>query len=91
MAALDDVKAALRVSGTDHDALLTRLITSSLAEFNNYSGGTPISSADVLPADAFNGLVLMIRADLDADPTERMQYLEAARNLWHPYRSDMGV
>lgn len=91
MAALDDVKAALRVSGTDHDALLTRLIASGLAEFNNYSGGTPVASADSLPSDAFNGLVLMIRADFDADPIERMKYLEAARNLWHPYRTDMGV
>lgn len=91
MAALDDVKAALRVSGADHDVLLTRLIASALAEFNNFSGGNPVASADSLPSDAFNGLVLMIRADFDADPTERMKYLEAARNLWHPYRSDMGV
>jgi len=91
VAALDDVKAALRVSGTDHDALLTRLIASGLAEFNNFSGGNLVASADSMPADAFNGLVLMIRADFDADPIERMRYLDAARNLWHPYRTDMGV
>ena len=36
MALLDDVKLHLRVSGTDSDALLTRLINSAVREFVNF-------------------------------------------------------
>lgn len=91
MAALDDVKAALRVSGTDHDALLTRLIAAGLAAYNNYVGGNPLSTVDAMPDDAFVGLVAFVRGNFDADPSEFDEYRAAAEREWFPYRTDMGV
>lgn len=90
MSVLDDVKAALRVTGDDHDALLTRLIASGLAEFNTFAGGNPAGSADAIPADAFTGLVLMVRADFDGDPEKRNAYRAGAISLWRDYRANAG-
>lgn len=93
MPALDDVKAALRISDADSDTLLTRLIASATGEYVQFTGvdtTTPVD-VDALPEDARNGIVLMVQADYDGDPALRDKYLDAARSLWQPYRVDGGV
>ena len=90
MALLDDVKLHLRISGTDSDALLTRLINSAVREFINFTG---ITADGVLTAeeDAVNGIILAVQADYDGDPAKRGVYMAAAHALWMPYRINMGV
>ena len=90
MALIDDVKLHLRISGTDSDALLTRLINSALREFINFTG---ITADSVLTAeeDAVNGIILAVQADFDGDPAKRGVYMAAAHALWMPYRINLGV
>ena len=90
MALIDDVKLHLRISGTDSDALLTRLINSAVREFINFTG---ITAASVIAAeeDAVNGIILAVQADYDGDPAKRGVYMAAAHALWMPYRVNMGV
>lgn len=93
MALLDDVKLALRVTGSADDDLLQRLIASATREYLAYTIGEipeDMTSVDV-PEDAINGIVLMVKADYDADPLKRNDYRQAAMSLWTPYRSDWGV
>lgn len=94
MAAIDDVKAQLRVTHALEDGRITRLIDSAFTEFLSFTGlaggAAPASVAD-MPADAFNGVVLMVQADYEGDPLNRNRYVSAARTLWQPYRVDHGV
>ena len=90
MALLDDVKLHLRISGTDSDALLTRLINSAVREFINFTGITA-SSVVTTEEDAVNGIILAVQADYDGDPAKRGVYMAAAHALWMPYRVNMGV
>jgi hypothetical protein len=104
MAALDDVKSALRVTHSDDDALLTRLISSATREYFAFADPAQLpvdpnveSSSDspdgdgFVPEDAFNGIVLMVQADYDGAPEDRMKARAAAEALWMPYRRCMGV
>ena len=90
MALIDDVKLHLRISGTDSDALLTRLINSAVREFINFTG---ITAASVVTTeeDAVNGIILAVQADYDGDPAKRGVYMAAAHALWMPYRINLGV
>ena len=90
MALIDDVKLHLRISGTDSDALLTRLINSAVREFINFTG---ITAASVVTTeeDAVNGIILVVQADYDGDPAKRGVYMAAAHALWMPYRVNLGV
>ena len=90
MALIDDVKLHLRISGTDSDALLTRLINSAVREFINFTGITAVSVVTT-EEDAVNGIILAVQADYDGDPAKRAIYIDAARALWMPYRISMGV
>lgn len=104
MAALDDVKAALRVTHSLDDALLTRLISSATREYFAFvdpdqlpvgpeiesSSDSPDGEAFV-PEDAFNGIVLMVQADYDASPLDRERIRQAAERLWMPYRKGLGL
>lgn len=93
MTALTDVKAALRVTHGDDDALLTRLIGSAMRECLAFiDDGTlpavPGASVDVeIPEDVFQAVVLMVSADYDASPEKRTAYRAAAEQLLWPYRS----
>ena len=90
MALLDDVKLHLRVSGTDSDALITRLINSAVREFVSFTG-IPAESVLTAEEDAVNGIILAVQADYDGDPAKRAVYMAAAHALWMPYRVNMGV
>lgn len=93
MSALADVKAALRVTHDDDDALLTRLIGSALRECLAFlDDGTlpavPGGGADLdIPEDVFQAVVLMVQADYDGNPEKRHAYRAAAEQLLWPYRS----
>jgi len=93
MTALADVKAALRVTHNDDDALLSRLIGSAMRECLAFiDDGTlpavPGAAADVdIPEDVFQAVVLMVSADYDASPEKRTAYRAAAEQLLWPYRS----
>ena len=93
MTALADVKAALRVTHNDDDALLTRLIGSAMRECLAFlDDGTlpavPGAAADVdTPEDVFQAVVLMVSADYDASPEKRTEYRAAAEQLLWPYKS----
>lgn len=93
MTALADVKAALRVTHDEDDALLTRLIGSAMRECLAFiDDGTlpavPGASVDVeIPEDVFQAVVLMVSADYDASPEKRTAYRAAAEQLLWPYRS----
>jgi hypothetical protein len=99
--ALADVKAALRVIHAEDDAELTRLLDSATREYLAFidsgalpeeveaAGGTP--GEVFIPEDAFNGIVLMVRADYESDPLDRKKLREAAESLWFPYRKGLGV
>lgn len=93
MTALSDVKAALRVTHDEDDALLSRLIGSAVREClafmdNGTLPAVPGPAADVdIPEDVFQAVVLMVSADYDASPEKRPAYRAAAEQLLWPYKS----
>ena len=93
MTALADVKAALRVTHDEDDALLTRLIGSATREAlafmdNGTLPAVPGAAVDVdIPEDVFQAVVLMVSADYDASPEKRTEYRAAAEQLLWPYKS----
>lgn len=98
MAVLDDVKKALRVTGTDDDDEISRLITANVRECLKFIDGVQIeneitSSEQVvyLADDLFNGVIIMIKADYEGDLTKRNESRKAAESLWYPYRESLGL
>lgn len=98
MTVLADVKAALRITDTDSDLLLTRLIDSAARECAQYIyGGVPdyldVDAPDdpLTVPDLLQGIILIVQADYDGDPLKRNDYRHAAINIWQPYRVDMGL
>lgn len=86
---LDEVKAALRVSGNDDDELLGRLLSAATAECLRFTGLESIDSNT--NDDLLQGIIVMIHADYDGDPKVRNEYRRAAESLWMPYRTGLGV
>ena len=97
MSYLSDVKKYLRVTHTQDDDLLKRLIESSAKECLRFLNVEVEQGADAIEAlgdisdDAFQGIVLMVQADYDGDPEKREKYLRAAQSLWQPYRQNIGA
>lgn len=98
MAVLDDVKKSLRVTGTDDDDEINRLITSNVRECLKFLDGVTldnqiVSSEQVvyLTDDLFNGVIIMIKADYEGDLTKRNESRTAAESLWYPYRESLGL
>ena len=95
MSLLSDVKDALRITQDSDDKLLKRLIDSACYEcvsfLNIDDGGDAQSVVIGLPASVFNGVVLMVQADYDADPTTREACRNSALNLWQPFRVNLGA
>jgi len=94
---LAEVKLALRITHSDDDDLLQRLLQSATRECLRFLNSTELpvddstaDTVDILP-DIFNGIVLMVQADYEGDPTKRDIYRRSAESLWTPYRSEMGV
>jgi hypothetical protein len=90
MAALDDVKATLRVTHSEDDALLARLLASATVEYTRFIGVEITSDIETITVteDAFNGIVLMVQADYDGDPLMREKLRSAAEALWMPYATN---
>ncbi len=98
MALIDEVKASLRVTHTDDDAMLTRLITAASQECAQYVyGSVPDYSASGAVANPQTvemlkqGIILMVQSDYEGDPTKRDEYLAVAKTLWNPYRTVWGL
>ncbi|MCC7544277.1 MAG: phage gp6-like head-tail connector protein [Aquabacterium sp.] len=83
---LSDVKASLRVTHSDDDALLTRLQASATNEAMRLLDDATLT-VDALPAVADQSIVLLVQADYDGDPEKRPAYRRAAEQLIYSYRS----
>lgn len=88
MITLEQVKQALRVTHAEDDDNLGRLIASATRECLQFLGTDDIPENE---PDVENGIVLMVSADYDADPSERERYRKAAEMLWTPHRTGLGV
>lgn len=95
MPLLDDVKASLRVTHDDDDTEITRLIGSATREVlrvldsADYPVPTPADpAADVtVPEEVVQAVVILVKADYDADPKDRAAYRKAAIDMVTTYRS----
>ena len=95
MALIDDVKASLRVTHDEDDAEITRLIGSAAREVlrvldsADYPVPSPAdASADVtVPEEVVQAIVILVKADYDADPKDRPAYRKAAIDMVTTYRN----
>lgn len=83
---LADVKASLRVTHSEDDALLTRLQASATNEAMRMLDDSAMT-VDALPAVADQAIVLLVQADYDGDPEKRPAYRRAAEQLIYSCRS----
>ena len=98
MTILADVKASLRITHTDDDVLLTRLIAAaSDACAMHLYGEIPDYEATGAPVDpqtvkvCVEGIILWVEGSYDGDPLQRDKYQMAAQGMWNTYRSTWGV
>ena len=95
MALLDDVKKSLRVTHSDDDDEITRLVGSAAREVLRVldSADYPVpaptdAAADVtVPEEVVQAVVILVKADYDADPKDRAAYRKAAIDMVTTYRS----
>ena len=95
MALLDDVKASLRVTHSDDDDEITRLVGSAVREVLRVldSADYPVpapgdAAADVtVPEEVVQAVVILVKADYDADPKDRAAYRKAAIDMVTTYRT----
>lgn len=83
---LAEVKAALRVTHSDDDLLLERLILSATDETLRLLDTTGMTS-ETLPAVGNRAVVLLVQADYDGDPERRPVYRRSAEQLIYSYRT----
>ena len=95
MALIDDVKASLRVTHAEDDAEITRLIGSAVrevlrvldsAEYPVPAPGDPAADVTV-PEEVVQAVVILVKADYDADPKDRHAYRKAAIDMVTTYRN----
>jgi hypothetical protein len=87
---LEDVKAAISVTHNDDDDLILRLMESAAREcaYTKYGIVPDYDAEDAVADDPLTlpecaqGIILMVRADYEADPADREKYLAAAKSLW---------
>jgi hypothetical protein len=86
---LEEVKAAISVTHNDDDDLILRLMESAARECALVKYGTvpDYEAADAVDdpltvPELAQGIILMVRADYEADPADREKYLAAAKSLW---------
>lgn len=92
MTMLQDVKDHLRVTHSDDDALLQRLIDSAIVEYLRFVNETvSIGGIVELSEDATSGVILMVQSGYEGDPLERDKMRRCAESLWMPYRNELGV
>ena len=95
MALLDDVKKSLRVTHSDDDDEITRLVGSAVREVLRAldSADYPVpapgdAAADVtVPEEVVQAVVILVKADYDADPKDRAAYRKAAIDMVTTYRT----
>ena len=91
MTTLADLKAFLRLTHDEDDALLTRLLGSATREAlawmdDDRLPDVPGPSVEMdIPEDALQGIFLLVQADFDGDPAKRDAYRKAATSLLRPY------
>lgn len=83
---LSALKAALRVTHTDDDAELTRLLASATQEVLLILD-TPGLTAETLTPLAQQAIILIVKADYDDSPDKRQDYRRAAEQLLWPLRT----
>lgn len=49
------------------------------------------TSEDPVAEDVVNGIILLVRADYEGDPTKRRDHRAAAEDLFWPYRINLGI
>ena len=95
MALIDDVKASLRVSHDEDDADITRLIGSAArevlraldsADYPVPAPGDPAADVTV-PEEVVQAVVIIVKADYDADAKDRAAYRKAAIDVVTTYRN----
>ncbi|MFU2486899.1 head-tail connector protein [Thauera sp. WH-1] len=91
MTTLADLKAFLRLTHDEDDALLTRLLGSATREALAWMDDDrlpdvpgPAVEMDI-PEDVLQGIFLLVQADYDGDPVKRESYRKAATALLRPY------
>ena len=89
---LDSLKLALRITNHDEDGEISRKRASAVAECARFlNSDLPINESGIVPADLVNGVVLMVQADYELDPLQRVTMRMTAQRLWGPYRSKVGI
>ena len=86
---LEEVKATISVTHNDDDALILRLMESAAREcaltiYGTVPDYTAVDAVDdpLTVPELANGIVLMVRADSEADPIDSEKYLSAAKSCW---------
>ena len=95
MALLDDVKASLRVTHAEDDTEITRLMGAAVRgvlrglDSADYPVPAPgDAAADVtVPEEVVQAVVILVKADYDADAKDRAAYRKAAIDMVTTYRS----
>ncbi len=100
---LEQVKPHLQLTHDLDDTRIQDLIDSAERECLNYlhrdtlpqvgetSSESSSYSGEAIEPDVVNGIIVMVKADYDGDPAQREDYRRAARSLWDPYRTGLGV
>lgn len=96
MISLEQLKLALKLDDDSDDEELQRKLISAIYECSAYINTPYLDNQVVLNSvfdrpDVIQGIVLMVQADFDIDPTKRDIIRMAAERLWAPHRQNIGI